>query len=159
MITFGEAAEFYRQAARQVEVDLHEVVVNVAASASERAKGYIGHLQPEWAPLSDATIEGFMHPAGFWITGKRDLGFAGPDYEPLERSGQMRDSIEPFADGLTGGVVSDDKVMLFQEMGTPGAQFPIPPRPVLALALMHGVPDIVELCGQVAVRALVPTSE
>ena len=159
MITFGEAAEYYRQAADLIEEDLHAVVVAVAARAAERAQGYIGHLQPEWAPLSDATIEGFWHPAGFWITGKRELGFEGPDYEPLLRSGQMEQSIQPVADGLTGGVVSDDKVMLFQEMGTPGARFPIPPRPVLALGLMHSIPDLVEECGQVAMRALVPTSE
>ncbi len=156
MITFGEAAEFYRQAADLIEEDLHAVVVTVAARAAERARATSATCNP-LGPLSDATVEGFWHPAGFWITGKRELGFEGPDYEPLRRSGQMEQSIEPVADGLAGGVVSDDKVMLFQEMGTPGARFPIPPRPVLALGLMHSIPDLVEECGQVAVRALVPT--
>jgi hypothetical protein len=46
--------------------------------------------------------------------------------------------------------------MLYQEMGTPNARYPIPPRPVLALALMNSVPDIIEGCGEVAVKILVP---
>ena len=156
MITLGEAAEWYRRAADSVEVELGELVVTITATAVERAKGYIGREQDDWAPLSDATIEGFRHAYGFWIPGKRELGYSPPDYEPLLRTGQMRDSIEGATDGLTGIVGSADKVMLFQELGTPGARYPIPPRPVLALAMMNSVPDIVEGCGEVAVKVLVP---
>jgi hypothetical protein len=156
MITLGEAAAWYRQAADTVEAELGALVVTVTATAVERAKGYIGHEQDEWAPLSGATIEGFRHAYGFWIPGKRELGYSPPDYEPLLRSGQMRDSIEGVADGLTGIIGSADKVMLYQEMGTANALYPIPPRPVLALALMNSVPDIVDGCGEVAVKILVP---
>jgi len=127
MITLGEAAAWYRQAADTIEDELGEVVVTVTALAVERAKGYIGHEQDEWAPLSGATIEGFRHEYGFWIPGKRELGYSPPDYEPLLRSGQMRESIEGVADGLTGIIGSADKVMLYQEMGTPNARYPIPP--------------------------------
>jgi hypothetical protein len=156
MITLGEAAAWYRQAADTIEDELGEVVVTVTALAVERAKGYIGHEQDEWAPLSGATIEGFRNAYGFRIPGKRELGYSPPDYEPLLRSGQMRESIEGVADGLTGIIGSADKVMLYQEMGTPNARYPIPPRPVLALALMNSVPDIIEGCGEVAVKILVP---
>ena len=156
MITLGEAAAWYRQAADTIEDELGEVVVTVTALAVERAKGYIGHEQDEWAPLSGATIEGFRHAYGFRIPGKRELGYSPPDYEPLLRSGQMRESIEGVAEGLTGIIGSAHKVMLYQEMGTPNARYPIPPRPVLALALMNSVPDIIEGCGEVAVKILVP---
>ena len=86
MITLGEAAEWYRQAAGTVEEALGEVVT-ITATAVERAKGYIGNQQDEWALLSNATIEGFRHAYGFWIPGKRELGYSPPDYEPLLRSG------------------------------------------------------------------------
>ena len=91
MITLGEAAAWYRQAADTVEAELGALVVTITATAVERAKSYIGHEQDEWAPLSGATIEGFRHAYGFWIPGKRELGYSPPDYEPLLRSGQRVD--------------------------------------------------------------------
>lgn len=156
MLTLAEAAAFFRASAARVEPELSGVVESIAVLATSRAKSYIGHQQDDWEPLHEATIEGFVHAYGFYIPGKAELGFAPPDYQPLERTGEMGDSIEPLAEGLTGGVVSDDKVMLYQEMGTPNALYPIPPRPTLAKGLQESLPELREALEQVATSLLVP---
>lgn len=156
MFSCEEVAQFYRSAASMAEDELEALVIETAAWMAADARGYIGHLQPKWDPLATATVEGFWHPYGFYIRGKRELGYAGPDFEPLLRRGDMRDSIEPFAEGLTGGVVSDDKIMLYQEMGTPDARYPIPPRPTLALAVENGMPTLLDELGDLMVSLLVP---
>lgn len=158
MITFAQAAMHYRAMADGgLEEQLEEVVGVVIGRAVVRAKSYIGHQQESWPELSSATIEGFRHELGFWIKGKRELGFAAPDFQPLERSGQMRESYEGVTEGLVGVLGSDDKVALYQEMGTPDARYPIPARPVCALALMEATPDILDLCDEVAAKTMIPT--
>lgn len=156
MLTLGEVGEFLRASAARAEGELEALVVETAAWAAVEARGYVGHLQPEWPALSDATIEGFTHAYGFYIKGKRELGFASPDFEPLLRTGQGQDSIEAIADGLTGGVVSDDPIMLYQEMGTPNARYPIPPRPTMALAVKKAMPTLLDEMEQLAVSLLLP---
>lgn len=157
MISFGQVAAHYQAMANGgLHEQLEEVVVAVTGRAVVRAKSYIGNQQDSWAPLAPATIEGFRHELGFWIKGKRELGFAGPDYEPLHRSGQLEDSISGVTEGLTGVVGSPDQVALYQEMGTHNARYPIPPRPFLALAMMHSTPDALELCNEVAAKVMIP---
>lgn len=156
MFTCAEVAQHYRRAAAALESDLSDVVVNVIERSVVRAKGYIGHPQDGWAPLSEATIEGFRHERGFWITGKRELGFSPPDYEPLLRTSQMRGSIAGAVEGLRGIVGSPDKVAVYQEMGTPGARYPIPPRPFLARALQEAVPLAEAELLEVAERIMMP---
>lgn len=86
---------------------------------------------PAMPELSSATLEGFVHAAGFYIPGKLE---AFPE-DPLRRTGGMQDSIEAASDKTEAAVGSNDEVMLFQEMGTPNALYPIPPRSVLGRAL------------------------
>lgn len=157
MMTCGELGEHFRLAALRCEPMLSEVVVSVIASSVVRAKSYIGTQQDGWEALHEATIEGFRHWTGFWIEGKRDLGYGAPsEWDPLLRTGQMRDSIDGVAEGLIGEVGSPDKIALYQEMGTPEAIYPIEPRPFLARSLMMAVPEIEALCEEVAVKLLVP---
>jgi hypothetical protein len=158
MFSCGQVAAHLETMARGgLNEQLEEMVGVVIGRSVERAKGYIGHQQESWPELSSATIEGFHHELGFWIKGKRELGFSGPDYQPLERSGQLRESYSGFAEGLMGVLGSDDRVALYQEMGTPNARYPIPPRPVCALAIMESVPDVDALSEGVFAVALMPT--
>lgn len=157
MYTCAEVAEYYRLSARRCEAELTGIVAAVVTQAAVRARGYIGKQQEEWAPLSTATIFGFFHPAAGWLPGKEARGFARPDYEPLlGDTGFMRDSISTAVEGLRGIVGSDDKVALYQEMGTQTALYPIPPRPFLAKALMESEAEIPVLAGEVAIDLLMP---
>lgn len=153
MISCGEAAEFFRLSALRSEGLLIGVVEGVVRSASLKAKGFIGHSQAGWEPLSEATLEGFRHHSGRWIEGKRSLGY--PD-DPLLRTGQMRDSIEAEVDGLQGMVYSNDKRALWQELGTEGADYPIPPRPFLAKGLQETLPEAEIRLRDVMMELLVP---
>ena len=127
------------------------------------AKAEIGHYQgeagpfAEWAPLSAATLDGFHHPLAGYIQGKVELGYAPPD-NPLEREGHLRDSISHGLENDHMAVVgSPDEVALWQEMGTPNAMYPIPPRSFLGGAAYREAPKIVDqLAGRVvwAIRGL-----
>ncbi len=159
MITLQEAAAFFMASAARCEAELTVVVATVVADAAERAKGFIGSPQTgwpmAWAELSSATVEGFRHPTAGWIPGKQELGYGG--YEsPLLRTGDMRDSIEFNVMGLWGEVGSNDKKALYQELGTPGALFPTPPRPFLAKGMMDAAYTIEPLCEAVAASLLAP---
>ncbi|HTI81731.1 MAG TPA: hypothetical protein VL614_14885 [Acetobacteraceae bacterium] len=155
MMTFRQFAEHMERAADAVPEAIAGVVVEVTALAVVRAKDMIGTYQPGWDPLHEATLMGFWHKRGPYIPGKNELGFAPPD-NPLLRDGGMRDSIEGEAIDNTGVIGSPEKKMLWQEMGTPNADYPIEPRPVLAKAVMDSIPDIERLCGEAMVRLLTP---
>ena len=106
------------------------------------ARESIGHYQDAagpfetWGPLADTTLYGF-DSKGHHFPGKIELGYAPPD-NPLLREGDMRASygtkIEQTALGVTGYVGSDSDIAVWQEMGTPNAKHPIPPRSVLGRA-------------------------
>lgn len=155
MITLAQAAAHFLGAAARCEEELVGVVTTVTEVAAANARGFVGHEQDDWAPLSSATVEGFRHELGFWVMGKRELGYGG--YEnPLERTGSLRDSIETEVDGLVGIVGSNQKAALYQEMGTAFARYPIPPRPFLAKGMMHAVEMTEELIGEVVLSLLIP---
>lgn len=157
MFTFAEVAAHYRGSALRCETELSGVVETIVQRAAVLARGYIGHQQDDWAPLSGATIDGFRHPLAGWVVGKEDRGFEGPDFDPLlGDTRELRDSISAEAAGLVGIVGSAIKRGLYQEMGTADAMYPIPPRPFLSKALMVAEVAVEELAGDVAVSLLVP---
>lgn len=128
MISFEEFAESMQVAAARVPAEIEAVVERVAVSATIKAKSYIGVQQPEWMPLAESTMNE-----------KARLGYGGPpDFNPLLREGNMRDSYEPLILGFTGGVVSDSKTAGYQEFGTSR----IPPRPVTAKAVLESMPEL-----------------
>ncbi len=159
-MTPEEAAEFLRGAAARVHEELVGVAEVVTQGAQLLAVGYLGHQQASWLPLSSATIFGFRHAAGFWIKGKAELGFAGPDYDPLLRTGELGQSYETEVSDEAGLIVgalgSRDKVALYQEMGTPNARYPIPARPALALGMQEMIPVAEELLEETLIALLTP---
>lgn len=127
------------------------VAIDIAVKAAEKsglkaagkiieheAKAEIGHYQsavgplPAWAPLSSATLDGFEHPQAGWIEGKLDQGY-GED--PLLREGHLRESISSgLENDHTAVVGSNDENAVWQELGTPDAMYPTPPRSFLERA-------------------------
>lgn len=106
----------------------------------KEAKDKIGHLQEgimtrahaffDWEPLTDSTK-----------ADKQRQGYVmNSDYNPLLRTGEMRDSIKydfnPFLHKLRLG--SDSQIMLYQELGTKY----IPPRSVLGLTMSQAFPVV-----------------
>lgn len=138
LLAFAELLE--RAAAEQPEAEKRGLD-DAGKVVEDAAKSYIGHPQhavgpfPAWAPLSEATEYGFWHPiAHMYIPGKvSDLGY--PPNTPLLRDGDLRDSIKHAVVGRAVHVGSDNPVALWQELGTPGAHYPIPPRSFLARAM------------------------
>lgn len=159
MLTLQEAADFFAASAARCEEELSGIVTAVVTDAAVRARGYIGNYQEGWLMgwerLSSATLYGFQHPSGGWIFGKEDLGYSPPD-NPLLREGDMRDSIEFRSEGMFGETGSDSKIALYQEMGTPGALYPIPPRPFIAKGMMEAAYELEPLAETVAMSLLVP---
>jgi hypothetical protein len=154
-ISLDEAAAFFRASAARVVPELEAVVAATVAGAAVKARGYIGHDQDGWEPLSGATIFGFTLPNGKYIPGKVELGYAPPD-NPLLRTGDLRESIGSEAEGLTGIVGSTSKIGLYQELGTANARLSIPPRPFLAKGLQAMEPEAVAMMEEVALSLLVP---
>lgn len=92
------------------------------------AKEIIGHIQEGWADLAESTKKD-----------KIRKGFVfNMDYNPLLRTGEMRDSISHSITKNTLFVGSTSEIMVYQEMGT----IHIPPRPVLGLAMYRNRPAI-----------------
>jgi hypothetical protein len=120
---------------------LHETMSAVALEA----KGYIGHELNEWKPLADSTI-----------AEKEHLGYVGQESatDPLLRTGELRKSIELEVDAasLTGVVGSNDKIAIYQELGTEK----IPPRPFLSTSMFRAQPVAEHLFGNATVKLLSP---
>lgn len=115
--------------------------------AKHEAQSMIGHLQPNWPPLAQATEDE-----------KVALGYnAG---EPLLREAVLRDSIKADArlspGGCVGVVGSDDKVALYQEMGSYNARTggSNPARPFLAPALIKSEVSAERIFGEFLVKIL-----
>jgi hypothetical protein len=156
MMTCGEAAEFLQLAAERLPEMCEGITASVVGLAAVRAKGYIGEDQGDWEPLSPATLDGFRHLNGTYIPGKIELGFSPPD-NPLLRTGDLRDSIEAeVIDPFSGIVGSTSLKGLWQEMGTEGAQYPIPPRPFISKGLLETVPEAETLIEESMMALLTP---
>lgn len=158
-MSFEQYAQFLERSARTSAVVKTRALSRVGDHAQNLAVHYIGHEMQEWAPLSDATMEGFMHPYGFWIKGKRELGYTGHESptDPLLRTGHMRDSIRAEASDSQAVVGSDSQVAVWQELGTHNPLTgDIPPRPFLALSMRNSTDYAGEVFGEAAIEMLVP---
>jgi hypothetical protein len=158
----------------------HEAMTRACEVVEKEAKAEIGNYQkaagpfPKWDFLSDATLYGFWHELGFWVPGKFAQGYGKnmPNSsvdDPLERTGKLRDSIHHKVEGKFGGsegaVGSDDPVAEYQELGTPNARYPIPPRSFLGRAAfvkaheaahILGQAPVIALCGASIARKIIP---
>lgn len=153
----GSFAGYLARMAVEIEVAQHAGLERAAHEVQKEAKALIGEEQdsaagpfPPWEPLSSGTLNGFLHMNGHHIPGKVELGYSPPD-NPLLREGTLRDSIECTVEGNEAAVGSNDEVAVYQEMGTPGAIYPIPPRSFLGRAGFTKAHDVVDtIAGAVA---------
>jgi phage gpG-like protein len=153
MKEFGSIGAFVREMttnAAATVVAERSALRDGAEMIQHEAKAEIGIDQdqpigpfPSWDPLSDATLYGFHHAAGFWIPGKVDLGYSPPD-NSLLREGDLQDSIEVTVREGEAEIGSNSDIAIYQELGTPDALYPIPPRSFLgrgAATVEHKVVD------------------
>lgn len=130
-------AKFAIGVAAASEVGWQVQMEEIGEMVEKEAKSMIGHLQRDlgpfrdWEPLHDATIE------------DKKADFQGPEYAPLFRTGVMQASITHSAAPYEARIGSDDKVALWQELGTPGVKHPIPPRSFLGGAAIRKEKEIV----------------
>lgn len=111
----------------------------------EKAKNEIGHLQrgagpfPDWRPLAESTT-----------TEKERLGYgnASNDWQPLLRTGELRDSIQYEVSSFEAIIGSKSPIMAYQELGTRS----IPPRSVLGLAAYKSHKAIFEILGKALIQ-------
>ena len=142
VLTYKELADHFAAAAASCRERLAIIVAEAAVGGAEYAKDLVGHKQSMWDELAESTINE-----------KRRLGFRGPDFQPLLRDGEMRDSIQGASDGLIGMIGSDDPVLFWQELGT----VTIPPRPITPLAIIEYVSPFLEVeCEALAKTLLRP---
>jgi hypothetical protein len=147
MLSPAELALFLRVSAARVKPHLKHETEKLVEQARDQAKVLIGQEYGGWPALAESTI-----------VQKTRLGYVGnvSATDPLLRTGHMRASIEAkaevSAEGATGVVGSNDKVAVYQEMGTSR----IPPRPFLATSLMGSQRRAEKAFGEMAVLSLVP---
>ncbi|MBE8915089.1 hypothetical protein G9451_04110 [Enterobacter kobei] len=132
-------------AATSIAVREHseKALAQVADRIKKTAQDEIGFYQPAvgpfaaWDDLADSTEQE-----------KSRLGY--PLNAPLERTGQMRDSIKSESEGLEAIVGSEEEKLAFHEFGT----VKMPPRPVLGPAVIHNEAAIKGIIGRAAVNAI-----
>lgn len=134
MKEFRSLADFANHLTRLAAVAptvTNHMVEQAAEKVEKVAKSEIGHYQqsvgpfPAWAQLQPETE-----------AEKRRLGYK--QNAPLERTGEMRDSISHESQGNEAVVGSTDEKMVWHEQGT----VHIPPRPVLGPAGIRGMADM-----------------
>lgn len=128
------------RARNELDIPTEAVMVVVEAQARE----VIGTYRLGWQELAAAT--------------QADRVAKGyPADEPLLRTGQLAASIEHKAELAPGGaeglVYSEDKIALYQEIGTSR----IPPRSFLYHTLVNSTPTISSAFGKFAIQILTGT--
>ena len=131
---FEELALALGQVEARLPEEIHRSLSEIGEVVERIAKAKIGTYQPfetspqgqgfwEWIPLTEGTM-----------ADRVAQGF--PANEPLERTGELRDSIEHEVEGsemLTVG--SDDPIARYQEIGTAS----VPPRPFIGPSMAESM--------------------
>lgn len=126
-----------------VTLELRHSLKKCAVDIETNAKSEIGEYQPRvgsfaaWEPLADSTE-----------AEKARLGF--PLDAPLERTGELRDSISYQVEGLEAVIGSDSDIMVYQELGTEH----IPPRAVMGPAAIHSHKFIEKTLGKAVAEGI-----
>jgi hypothetical protein len=164
MKTFKSAARFAEflgtvvvdNEMRSIPVGLHKAAALIQTESKAMIGSYQGTIGPfpAWASLSDATLNGFTTSSGVRIPGKIELGYS-PGDNPLLRTGQLRDSIEITVHGEEAVIGSNDPVAKWQELGTPDAEYPIPPRSFLGAAAFREEDKAIEAIIRPVINALI----
>lgn len=136
--SFRDMARRLRYRQKVLERDMLKGMELAAQLVEDVAKTEMGAYQPQmgefnaWSQLKPATQADRVRQ-----------GYKPND--PLERSGELRDSITHHVAPLYFVVGSPDPIMLYQERGTAT----IPPRPVLGTALYRTAETVVNGLGMV----------
>ncbi len=143
MMTLSELASRLEAAAARVEPDLEVVLGKIGTHAQVIAAEFIGHELPQWKPLAESTVGE-----------KRRLGYVGhvSATDPLLRTAHLRESIKVSVQLHEVAVGSEEKIALWQEMGTRR----IPARPFMGPAMMASMDYASDLMGELVVRLLTP---
>lgn len=129
--SFGALARAFERAAAGLPDTCAEWTRASALAVANDAKERIGHYQVGWDALAPSTI-----------ADKQRHGFIGPlpggdgGDNPLLRTGKTQDSIIPWSTPTQFIVGSHSDILFWDEFGTKK----MPPRPVLAPAMMHIMP-------------------
>ena len=109
-------------------------LTTVGRFIEKESKSYIGHLQTTWQELAESTKDQ-----------KESLGYgdAGNDWQPLLRTGDMRDSIHYAVQLHDVYIGSDSDILVYQELGTAR----MPARPVLGLAMYSNKKKLTKAVG------------
>lgn len=152
-MTLSEFAAFLESLPPRI-VEAQTVGLERAAVLIEHdARESIGEYQD--LPGLESGIEAWPELAPSTIVEKERLGYAPPD-NPLLRTGELRDSISHSVEGNEALIGSTSEIAVFQELGTPGADHPIPPRPFLGLAAFRKGREAVEAIAHAVIEAFVP---
>lgn len=142
--SFGAFGKHLVKMAAQGEVVTTEITAKAANIVLDDAKDRIGVYQdaagpfPAWAPLAERTTQDRI-----------SKGFS--PFEPLLRTGDLRDSYSTGQEGHEAVIGSDSDIAVYQEVGTPT----IPPRPVLGPAAFEGKPKIGAVAAAIMVAWLI----
>lgn len=145
-------AQFLLRQSVDVVKDLHAGLEKAGEMITNQAKSEIGKLQPsigspqvaqEWEPLAPRTRKE-----------KERLGYGSSanDWQPLLRTGELRDSIhyEVNKSKLEVIVGSDSPIAAYQEFGTSR----IPPRPFIGRAAFILTPKIANMFAGATIRGV-----
>ena len=120
METPGEMAAVLRRSAARVLPELAEINREVLERALEIAREKIGTGDDRWPEFAEATEE--------------DSRWMGP----LERTGEMRESLFVEHRGLVGMLASWSKYIQYSELGTSHE----PPRPLLKQSIQEALREL-----------------
>lgn len=137
--SIGDFVRYLETLQAKVEIAAQQGVAEGGKMIQEEAKKSIGHYQgaagpfAAWAPLSEATLNGWDNARGHHYPGKIDLGFSPPD-NPLLRTHELEHHIElsigrhkaviGVPDEMVGSGTTEDPsrnvgdVAVWQEFGT-----------------------------------------
>lgn len=140
-------AEHLLKAATQEVMALQVALEKAAKLIEKSAKKEIGHLQPQvgsfnaWDELADSTKDD-----------KSRKGYViNEEYNPLLRTGELRDSIQHEVKELEAVVGSTSPIMSYHEFGTSK----MPPRPVLGPAAYKNKEKIRAIIGAAAITGMI----
>jgi len=141
MMSCAAFAEKLELAAYRAKAGLSIPTERVMYMAEAQAREVIGTYRFGWTPLAESTMDD-----------RERKGYSRDD--PLLRTGELAASIAHatarFGGGAQGLVYSDDKVALYQEMGTET----IPARSFLYRSVIYVIPDMRKIFGDFAVAIL-----
>ncbi len=139
----GEFVAHLSAIAAAETLSLHHGLKKCADAVEKTAKSEIGHYQDEVGPFA-----GWVELADGTKVERVALGFTEND--PLERTGELGDSISHEIHGLEAVIGSDSDIMVYQELGTER----IPPRAVLGPAGIRNKDLILRILGHAAAEGL-----